>query len=63
MQQMFNHLHAYLASLNKPEDVEWKIADFFVFIELYLGRKSHNRNMQMRSDPSQMSGVGGGGRL
>ena len=48
MQQMFHHVHAYLAPLNKPEDVEWKIANFFVIIELQLGRKSHNRNMQMR---------------
>ena len=48
MQQMFNHVHAYHASLNTPDDVEWKIANFFV-IELLVGRKSHNRNMQMRS--------------
>ena len=34
MQQMFNHVHAYLASLNKSEDFEWKNTNFFVMIEL-----------------------------
>ena len=48
MQQMFNHVHAYLASLNKPEDVESRIDILFVIIELRQGRKSHNCNMQMR---------------